>query len=325
VKEVDGKIETVDKKTEKVNEKIESLTTDVAYLKGLHGNQTVRLAPYEETRAVVNDYKMKEYSAESPVMEANIIGKDIDGKEYSLNDVIGKKVLLSYIENGQEVYFWGQFNEKGQWDGNCLLNVYTGGNLVIITDALYDDGMLQEYEQVVPDKIGHELVWIFSDRKKSDNGEFNLGETLNYSRDADYGQKFEFENVSEEDIIDVEAIRDEIDVMGSKLKAYYCGNTSNGKYNDGTGEAYLIKYDENEKIRTLYQGRFKDGRLEDGTGTAWEIARNPEEDTGYTYYKGKFSQNRSLEKPLEINLTMERINELISGKDFNTEYLKWYE
>ncbi len=32
------------------------------------------------------------------------------------------------------------------WDGNCVLNVYTDYRLQIITEAVYDNGKLQEYQ-----------------------------------------------------------------------------------------------------------------------------------------------------------------------------------
>lgn len=53
-----------------------------------------------------------------------------------------------------------------------------------------------------------------------------------------------------------------------RMTQYYVGNTSDSKYNDDTGNAYLIKFDESGNVITLYTGRFRNGQLHDESGDA---------------------------------------------------------
>ena len=99
-----------------------------------------------------------------PLLKANgIVGSDSKtGKKYKTKNLINKKILVPYTENGQEVYFLGQYNENYHWDGNCTINVYKKNKLVLITNANYDDGELKNYRQVLE---GTNNTWIVSNRK----------------------------------------------------------------------------------------------------------------------------------------------------------------
>ena len=66
-------------------------------------------------------------------------GTDIKVTAEEISDC---KVLLPYKSGDQAVFFYGQINENGRWDGNCILNTYEGDKLVLITDAVYDNGNL---------------------------------------------------------------------------------------------------------------------------------------------------------------------------------------
>jgi|InofroStandDraft_1065614.scaffolds.fasta_scaffold83208_1 hypothetical protein len=66
-------------------------------------------------------------------------GTDIKVTAEEISDC---KVLLPYKSGDQDVFFYGQINENGRWDGNCILNTYEGDKLVLITDAVYDNGNL---------------------------------------------------------------------------------------------------------------------------------------------------------------------------------------
>lgn len=44
-------------------------------------------------------------------------------EKYTVEELIGKKLLLSYIQKSQEVYFYGQYSENKRWDGDCIINV----------------------------------------------------------------------------------------------------------------------------------------------------------------------------------------------------------
>ena len=49
--------------------------------------------------------------------------KDSEVK-YTAEDVAQKKLLLPYKDNGRECFFYGQLDEKGNWDGDCIINIY---------------------------------------------------------------------------------------------------------------------------------------------------------------------------------------------------------
>lgn len=252
---------------------------------------------------------------------ADIIAKDKEtGKEYNVSELANKKMLLPYENNGQEILFYGQFNNNNQWNGECIINIYENNNLILITEANYEDGKILNYRQVIPftTKRGVD-VWCVSERKS--NGDSNSGDSWTYLRECEYVKNFELSLANIDNICNVDEFVDNID---TKLEGFYHGNTSNGQFNDETGEAYMIKYSEDGSIKTLYEGRFKDGDFNDNTGDAWYITK--EKNTGYMYYKGVFkngkptNDNNSI---FENPITLERIEQILQENDFNGE-LKWY-
>lgn len=250
----------------------------------------------------------------------DIIATDLaSGKEYSAGELVGETLLLPYISEGNEVYFYGQFDEKNQWDGNCLINVYSNDQLALIMEAEYNHGLLTEYKQVLPAQtLGKTNVWIIAER--TNMGDSNSGDSWNYIREKGYEKAFDLDTVTNKDIITVDEFRNIID---TRIEGFYHGNTSDGLYNDNTGDAYLVKYNEDGTVRTLYNGRFKDGIFEDTTGYAWYITKN--ENTDYMYYQGQFDDGKPVhdsKSVFENGLTQERINEILQEKGFTGD-LKW--
>ncbi len=328
-------IDTLTEEVSGLGDKYDNMNGKVARLEGamsesvqLDSSDVLYLYPTDEFVQVLDSYQHPEYMGNNQKIDVGTIGTDKEGKDYKLDEINGRRVLFPYIENGQEVYFLGQFNENGQWDGNCIINVYNNKKLVIITNALFSDGELGRYQQVISDEKDLQDIWIVADRTRQIDKKgkiYNTGETWIYTCDVEYEQKFEFEDVTVDDLFYEGKLVSEIMAMDAKLESYYKGNTSGGLYNDDTGDAYIIKYDENRKIRTLYQGKFVNGQFEDKD--AWEIARNPKTDAGYVYNVGEFSGNHFQGKePLEINLTQERIDQIIKENDtiIDFKYLQWY-
>ena len=257
---------------------------------------------------------------------ADIIAYDVEsGKQYMAKELSNEKLLLSTIgANGQETYFYGQFNEKNQWDGNCIINVYQNESLILITDAQYQNGKLLEYKQIIQD----DKVWIVSERKREEN--FNSGDTWTYVRDKNYLKTFDSDIVTISDIHNVDMFSKNV-IADAKLEGYYKGNTSDGFYNDDTGEAYLVKYATDGTIRYFYHGKIRNGYPNDNTGNAWDIAKGV--DTEYMYYKGVFENGTARKdrdpKHIFINpITVEEIEKLIAYENIE-EILKcdlqWYE
>lgn len=255
--------------------------------------------------------------------DTDVIGTDVStGKTYTAEELKNTTLLIPYTQNGQEVYFLGQFSDNIRWDGKCIINVYEDDRLVLITEAVYDDGTMLSYKQVLPD-VNHaeKKVWLISDRECIN--EVNSGETWSYIRESDRMKAFTIGSVLVSDILDVAEFRETIDLQ--QLEGFYYGNTSEGTLNDDTGEAYIVKYFEDGTVRTLYRGRVKDGVFNDDTNNAWYITK--EQDTSYMYYKGAFKngivQNNTGSEFINP-ISLEEIQKIIQGQDFKCE-LKWQE
>lgn len=241
-------------------------------------------------------------------------------EEYTVEQLADLKLLLPYVSNNQEVIFYGQFNEVGQWDGECVLNVYEEDELVLITDAEYEDGSLLSSKQVFSYELqSGERVWALSDRTYENR--IGIGDTHLYAWEHGYTKDFTLDDVTVKDVLHAEEF---ISSLEPRLAAYYSGDISDGYFNDDSGNAYMVYFFEDGTVRLLYSGRFKDGTFHDNTGEAWYIVK--EEDTDYMYYKGNFengAEDHSMITELgHPPLTLEKIEEYIGDREYGVE-LRW--
>ncbi len=319
--------EDIEDTNDKIDEVKDDLSEDIKCITNkidnfLFAGAYMRLFPSQDIsfahETVTNEYKL----AQPTWTTMDVVAVDpVSDKEYVAKDLANITLLLPYTENGQEVYFYGQFNDNNHWDDNCIINVYENNELVLIMDAVYDDGKLVEYKQVLPYTTGKgKAAWIVSDRKALDG--YNSGNSWSYLRTKSYTKNFTPDTVVAGNIMSVESFTESLDEI---LEGFYHGNTLNGLYNDSTGNAYQVKYFEDGTVSMVYQGMFKDGQFEDSTGNAWYICK--EIDTEYMYYKGTFSSGKPLndsDSTFENPISLERIKEIIKGKEFECE-IKWYE
>ncbi|MCD8177267.1 MAG: hypothetical protein LUE98_07540, partial [Tannerellaceae bacterium] len=256
--------------------------------------------------------------------ENDVFGIDEEsGEEYTVEELYNEKLLIPYTYEEEEILFYGQFNEKGHWDSDCLINVYVDNELILIMEALYDDGNLLSYQQVLSETTDADVdLWIVSDREHDSETGSNEGNSWNYFKEADFQQSFELTEAQYTDLVSVENF---VSSGGTgQIEGFYHGTTFEGKYNDDTGTAYLVKYDSAGKVRLLYEGCFKDGVFNDNTGDAWYITRD--EGTDYMYFCGVFRSGNVVKTgtySFENNLTQERIAEIIGDREFECE-LDWY-
>lgn len=251
--------------------------------------------------------------------DINVATNTHTGRKYKPTDLRNKKILLPYSENGQDIYFYGQFNKYNHWDGKCILNVYKDNILNMIMEGVYNDGKLISYKQITHRENNNgDKVWSISERKI--NGNINTGGTHTYFKTKDKKSNFNTKNVEPNDILSIIDFKNWLD---TPIEGYYCGNTSNGKYNDDTGQAYLIKYNKKGKIRLFYCGNFKDGCEEDSTGKAWDISLN-EDNHKYYYRESHYSQDTINydhmtyhENELSGSEAEERIKDKLGKKEFN--------
>ena len=250
------------------------------------------------------------------ISENETVATSIDGKqEYTASELIDQKVVLAYEEKGYQVFFQGQYNGKFHWDGECLTNSYKDGLLYAATIAVYDDGKRISYEQLVLDD--NELNYT----SRECNGDINIGDSEIYLKPNDLEQKADYEDPRSADFYSPADYRFYID-EAILLKRYH-GYTSDGKFNDNTGDAYLISYDKDGYVKTLYCGGITNGMYNDTTGKAWYITRNPLKETKYEYFTGDFVNGRADKDNSNPDyITEARIEELTQGKPYEA-YLNW--
>lgn len=251
------------------------------------------------------------YDANTP------IGVDDAGKKYLAEDLVDQAVLLTYSWNdGGEVYFFGQLNENYHWDGFCITNAYNDdGTLYGVCESNFDDGKRINYRSFYcSDEDAN--TWISTDRLITKYG--NKGYTDQYEFEFNKVKDFNVKSVSESDIL---FIADLIEMCSSGKRSHYYGLTSEGLYNDITGSAYEIIYDNEGLIKTLYVGHFKDGKFHDQTGNAIEIVYDG---LGYFCYTGTFTDgDRDGRVSGKDYVTQAQIDDILQGVDFDCE-LKWY-
>lgn len=237
-----------------------------------------------KTETVSNE----EYLAQ-PLWDNNsIVASDVNGDiTYTAEDLYDTLIRTSYMEGDNEIYFYGRFNENNHWNGKCILNVYNNDKLVSIFEGIYNDGELFSYKRV---EEGEDSTWRVNDRKRQ--GDYNSGESWIYEKTEDFSKGFTTENVKDKQILTVDKFLNSID---KKLLGYYKGNTSNNLYNDDSGNAYTVRYDDSGNVRYLYKGKMKDGYGnddgKDSQNKSWAFIWGDAND-GFHYHEGKFTNGR---------------------------------
>ena len=290
---IGGEIDKVDQKInqriDEIDERINKIQEQVYVLAGA-SPELVGLSISDSYKQSVNTCLATLDSfvlSNAAVQYTSIVAYNSKGNELTVEDVAQKKLLIPYKEEGKECFFYGQLDKYGNWDGECIINIYKDRKLILITEAVYDSGDLLSFKQAFPNETERQDgrdVWFFSRRTMKKN--FSTGETWDYFRNSDYNQAFTYDSVTVEDILTIDDFQLKV---GGKLEGYYNGNTSNGRFNDDSGEAYMVKYFEDGTVRTLYTGKFVDGFPEDFTNHAWMIGKN-DTTSKYSYYIGPFEK-----------------------------------
>ena len=290
---------------------------------GYHTYQPVFQQPSSDAKnAIYSTYNPNaNYNTQAMPLYETVAFDQKTGQEYTGEELINQKFLLAYENKGEDVLFLGQFNESGQWDGLCIINVYENGKLKFITEAIYENGISIRSKQVFYYQMASKQnVCAVAYRMRNTDLDGNptdslYGNTRIYIKKQDYPLNFSFDDATWEDVLSVNSFESKID---APLHAIYKGNTSKGYFNDNTGDACMVYFFDDGYVRLLYVGNFKDGTFDDDTGNAWYIVRN--ENTSYMYYKGCFKngvENRNREFKFENYLTQQRIYEIMQENKFN--------
>jgi len=263
------------------------------------------------------------------------VGEDSEGNEYNIGDIVNETVLLTYIEDGKEIYFLGQINENYHWNGYCVTNVYNSdGTLNGICESNFEDGIRKDYKSFYLSEDNKD-EWIHTERTCDENG--NLGISIKYSYQCNITKNFTKTNAR---IYDILYLEDFSDLEDKVMLTYYNGYTLDGKYNDppihsksnddkkdnNQRFSYEIIYNADRTIGTLYIGQFVGGDFDDNTGEAIEIVFDSSNDINkYFCYKGTFKNgNRTGAKPPYDYVTQTEIDNLIKPANIDPNLLNWY-
>lgn len=329
---INSNIIAINKDIEKINDDISDLHTEISdmgnnvstmhdYLYGSDGvkaqlkdiNDVLKIEPMSTTIKAVYIKPDDEKVIPTSITAKTCIGVDTNGKKHIAKDLVEQKILLTYEDENKEVVFLGQFNENYNWDGYCVTNTYNlDGTLYGICESNFDNGKRLDYKSFYS---SDSMEWNYADRKCHENS--NTGINILCTNIPKKTKNFTNTNVRVYDILYVD---DYLKSIEPKVLKYYSGNTSDELYNDETGNAYLVIYDDDNTIKTLYVGNFVDGNLEDSTGNAWDIAYS-EKGGYYVHNTGKFKEGRAV-NPSSTPISIKEINKIIKDYDFKCE-LKW--
>lgn len=291
--------------------RVSRLETDVAMIKGdLYGVQKCQA----EDDFVPKLISLNMAVDQAPLSDDTLVAIDEKtGETFTVDDLTGKKLLLSYTVDDCENVFYGQFNEKNRWDGHCVINSYRNGKLWFTTETEYDGGSIQYYRQAF---ISDDNAVVVSTRVHNVDGS-NTGVSQIYECVDSIQMAFALDDVIVSNLV---GTTQAIEECAGKLVSYYSGDTKDGVYEDSTGAAYLAKYDNLGKLSMLYRGSFKNGTMQDVTGNAWYLIWNG---SAYEYYQGTFKDGHK-QGTVQLVETKEQLVDYSLGQGFNCP-LNWHD
>lgn len=252
----------------------------------------------------------------SSISPDTCIGTDSDGKVYIAKNLIDQTILLTYNEDDKEIYFLGQYNKNYHWNGYCVINTYDAdGELNGINESNFDDGNRLDYESYYLSDKQNE--WIYTDRdcKK----ETNEGISIRYKSNFSKQKNFTTTNVRVSDLIYIESMKE---YDNKEILSYYMGKTSNGVYNDDSGNAYLVMYNSGGFVSVYYKGDFRDGYFEDEN--AIEIVLDESDNINkYFLYNGGFTRGKRISDDGIKYITQDEINTILKENGCK-DNLTWY-
>lgn len=336
-----------DKLNDKLNEclkkdEISNLTTDVSEMReylysddgvkdqlGEFSDKMDKVTNLLNITAIKADVTTEEYirsnvsivdndisNSTSSISSDTCIGTDSEGNVYIAKNLVDKTILLTYTEDDKEIYFLGQYNKNYHWNGYCVINTYDAdGKLNSINESNFDDGNRLDYESFYLSDKQNE--WIYTDRdcKK----ETNEGISIRYKSNFSKQKNFTATNVRVSDLIYIESMKE---YDNKEILSYYMGKTSNGVYNDDSGNAYLVRYNSEGFVSVYYKGNFKDGDFEDEN--AIEIVLDESDNINkYFLYNGGFARGERISDDGIKYITQDEINTILKENGCKDNFT-WY-
>lgn len=126
-------------------------------------------------------------------------------------------------------------------------------------------------------------------------------------------------NVRVSDLIYIESMKE---YDNKEILSYYMGKTSNGVYNDDSGNAYLVMYNSEGFVSVYYKGNFKDGYFEDEN--AIEIVLDESYNINkYFLYNGGFTRGERISDDGIKYITQDEINTILKENGCKDNFT-WY-
>lgn len=250
-----------------------------------------------------------------------IIAEDsVTGKKYSRKQLVGMTLLVPYTEDDKEIYFLGQYNENFRWDGYCVTNAYNlDGTLYGIYEYNFVDGVCLSCKSFYQSETDGN--WIYLDREYHGNERY--GKSIRYSFSYNALKNFVNTDVKTSDILYADTFLENSDAV---MLTYYYGNMVDGKYNDGSGDAYEIIFDEDGFVKFLYLAEFSDGKVNDREASEIVLDQSAK-GYNYFYYNGPIEDNERKQRVSGKNyVTQEQIDKILKDNEFECDLdLKWHQ
>ena len=226
---------------------------------------------------------IKVYGGETDLKSINNTGRrviaiDVTGKYYELNELQNKRICLYYKgTDGRDYYFAGQYNENNHWNGECLINSYKDGKLMLASSDIYDDGKKMSYIQLISSDD-----WIYGNRNIEKSG-LHSGDTFLYTKSREIYCSADENKPMESDMIEPNKARN---LLGECPRLWYHGCTNGKEFSDVSGQAFQVVFHEDGTVKNFYWGNFGNGPC-----FGWELARDEMSWRFYVEYVGTFSDN----------------------------------
>ncbi|MCL2215934.1 MAG: hypothetical protein FWB91_02815 [Defluviitaleaceae bacterium] len=269
------------------------------------------------------------------------IGKSVNGEDIYIRDLVNTYFLMTFSSpSGEEIRMLGGLNGQREWHGLIAHSRYDGNKLVGLFEAEYRNGERENvYAHIYP-----YIENISIDGSTREMNGFRVQHHVTSDDGFEYSEIFFYLRIEiPEDKLEPDSpIRFE-DIGPYGLVSYFRGTTSDGRFNDTTGNAISISFDENGYIRNFYNGHFIDGRFNDDRvrddinlrNSAFRIGWR-HDSRGYTFYSGPFMDGGPAFPYLPydgtgggeghiriINVNESPFSDLLESLDVRPELLRW--
>ena len=269
-------------------------------------------------------------AAETPEINAptikvteDIVFVDSSNNSHTASDLIGKSICTYYTgDNGEVCIFIGQYDNNYSWNGNCSICAYKDGHLYYSTEDVYEHGNIVSYRRC--SKSTSSERWLITEKSVLDNN-LTIGDTRSYPY-YDINSKINDIDIYNKTISytpkmsDIYTIKELYDQLSPTLNKHYYGMyDSYGNWEDTTGNAYSIEY-ENGTISTIIKGVFDDNSFM--SGHEYDI----KEDGTVIHTYGKFRERPNgdilgEDYTVSETLTMEQFKIRLSEERYENEVL----